>query len=89
MSNSNPQPETADAAPEMAWPLTIVTRKLRFQYRNWRGEWQRRDVEPIAIWFGATKWHPESQWLMRATDLAKGEIRDFAMHDMTGATYGE
>ncbi len=50
-------------------------------YRNYRGEVDQRTVEPIYIWFGSTKYHPEPGWLMHAKDLAKGERRDFALAD--------
>lgn len=76
-------------SPEMTCPLGLATRRIAFSYRNWRGEFARREAEPIAIWYGSTPFHPEMQWLMRATDLAKGEVRDFAMRDMCEVHYGE
>lgn len=57
---------------------------LRFTYRNWRGEVAERRVEPRFIWFGATEYHPEPQWLLNAYDLDRPgyQERDFAMRDM-------
>lgn len=60
------------AAAEMRVPL-IVT------YRNWRGEVSERRILPILIRYGTSKWHPEPQWLMLATDVDKGEEREFAL----------
>lgn len=63
--------------------LAMVGDAIRFTYRNYQGEVSERIVERPSIWFGATKWHPEPQWLMCATDLQKGALRDFAMCDMS------
>jgi predicted DNA-binding transcriptional regulator YafY len=51
-------------------------------YTNHRNETARRRIQPLRIWFGSTEWHPEPQWLMSATDLDKGAVRDFAMQDI-------
>lgn len=56
--------------------------EVEFGYRNRRGEGVRRRVRPIALWFGATRWHPEPQWLLRAVDLERGVPRDFALADI-------
>ncbi len=55
---------------------------LKFVYKNWKGEIQGREVQPIKIWYGSTKWHPEEQWFLKAKDVAKGEVRDFALIDI-------
>jgi predicted DNA-binding transcriptional regulator YafY len=66
---------------------------LRILYRNYRGETSSRTVLPKRIWFGATEWHPEPQWLMDATDLEKDSERSFAMQDILqierGTTTGD
>lgn len=57
-------------------------------YRNWRGEVARRRIaldviaygnEATSLRFGSTEWHPETQWLLSATDVDKGVRRVFAM----------
>lgn len=55
---------------------------LSFRYRNYRGEVSVRTVRPLNIYFGSTEWHPEPQWLLAATDIEKGERRDFAIKDI-------
>lgn len=55
---------------------------LEFDYTNWRGERGRRRVYPLYLWWGSTEWHPESGWLLHATDLDKGAERDFALMDI-------
>lgn len=58
--------------------------ELFFDYVNYRGEKSSRRVQPHSIRFGSSEYHQKPQWLMLATDLAKNEIREFAMQDMTG-----
>jgi ribonuclease HI len=56
---------------------------LSVTYTNYRGETRQRTIEPKSVWFGSTEWHPEEQWLLKATDIEKGEERDFALKDIT------
>ena len=51
-------------------------------YTNWKGVTATRTIQPIEIWFGATDYHPDEQWLLKALDIDKGEQRDFAMQDI-------
>lgn len=55
---------------------------LEFGYTNWKGEFGRRRVQPIRWYHGSTEWHPDPQWLMKAYDTDKKEIRVFAVKDM-------
>lgn len=41
-----------------------------------------RTVVPQEIWFGSNEWHKVDQWMMRALDIEKGEVRDFALVDI-------
>jgi hypothetical protein len=50
-------------------------------YTNWRGETAVRTILPMSVWYGATKWHPEPQWLLKAVDVHRGAERDFALAD--------
>lgn len=54
-------------------------KQLRITYTNWKRETRERLIEPIEIWFGSTRWHPDEQWLLKAIDVEKQEERDFAM----------
>lgn len=56
-------------------------------YTNWRGEFARRRVVPIRVWFGSTEWHPEPQSLLRVWDMDKGALRDFALLDIGEPRY--
>lgn len=49
-------------------------------YTNYRGERDNsRLIKPIRIEFGSNEWHPEPQYLLYAFDLAKNDVRHFAM----------
>lgn len=54
---------------------------LEFTYRNWRGETRTRQACPLGLRWGSSRYHPETQWLLRATDLEKDEEREFALKD--------
>ena len=69
--------------------LSVATRRITFEYTNWRGETRTRTVEPADVWFGRNEWHLEPQWFMTAADIEKGAMRDFAMRDMKEVRYAE
>jgi hypothetical protein len=56
--------------------------KVNILYTNYRGETDVRAIIPIKIWFGATDWHPEAQWLLDAVDIKKSANRSFALKDI-------
>lgn len=55
---------------------------VRILYTNYKGETAYRNIVPEKIWFGATEWHPEPQWLLDALDLEKNALRNFALKDL-------
>lgn len=59
-------------------------KQITITYTNWKHETRERLIEPIEIWYGSTRWHPDEQWLLKATDVKKGEERDFAMTQISG-----
>lgn len=58
---------------------------------NWKGVTGERTIVPRAIWFGATEWHPEPQWLLAAWDVEKDALRDFSLASIVPLVkkYGE
>lgn len=48
-------------------------------YTNWRGETRPRTLQPQYAWYGATRWHTDPQWLLRAVDCEDGTTKDFAL----------
>lgn len=59
-----------------------TTKELKFKYKNWQGKKTARRVEPIKVWYGKTKWHNKKQWFLKAGDVDKNEVRDFAVKDI-------
>lgn len=55
---------------------------VTFTYTNHRGETAQRRIVPGDLYFGSTEFHPERQWLLKAFDMDKLTIRDFAMKDI-------
>ncbi len=55
---------------------------LIFKYKNWEGKTAEREVEPIKVWYGETKWHKGKQWFLKAVDVKKNAERDFALRDV-------
>jgi predicted DNA-binding transcriptional regulator YafY len=60
----------------------VAARVVRILYTNYRNETSVRTILPQRIWFGATPWHKEPQWLLDALDVEKGEQRSFALADV-------
>lgn len=55
---------------------------MEFDYKNWKGETNKRTVVPYEIWFGSTEFHKEEQWFLRAFDVDKYAERNFALKDV-------
>lgn len=53
--------------------------EVTIDYTNWRGARSMRRVRPVSIVYENNEWHPETQWLLYAIDLEKGEERCFAL----------
>jgi hypothetical protein len=48
-------------------------------YTNWRGERRTRRITPMNVCFDVNEYHPKPQWLLHAHDVAKDELRVFAL----------
>lgn len=55
---------------------------VEIDYTNYRGERTIRHILPLAWRFGHTEYHTEDQWLLRALDLDKQALRDYAVADI-------
>lgn len=51
-------------------------------YTNHWGERGEHKIQPATIWWGSTAWHPETQWLLTAIDVAKRQTHTFAMKNV-------
>lgn len=58
----------------------------RGEYTNYRGETRWRWFVPVELWTGSTEWHPEPQLLIKAYDVDKKAIRDFAVKSFRPGT---
>lgn len=58
-----------------------MSREIDVEYTNWRGAKRQRRIIPVSIRFGATKWHPQPQWLLSAIDTETNSVKDFALMD--------
>lgn len=59
-----------------------ISRDLRIWYTNWKGVRKERVIQPISLFFGSNRWHPEIQWLVVAWDVEKKVSRTFALKQM-------
>lgn len=55
--------------------------KLRFYYTNYKGHSSYRTVAQPSIYYGSTEYHKKEQWLLKAYDCDKEDIRVFALED--------
>jgi predicted DNA-binding transcriptional regulator YafY len=55
---------------------------IRFRYKNWQGVVAERTARVVSLVYGSTEWHPEPQWLLRAFDFERQDVRLFALRDM-------
>jgi predicted DNA-binding transcriptional regulator YafY len=69
------EPEKQNAVLDESCVVQIV-------YTNYKGETAIRQILPQRMWYGATEWHPEKQWLLDAIDVEKNALRAFAMKDI-------
>jgi predicted DNA-binding transcriptional regulator YafY len=60
----------------------VGAKECTFRYRNYKGEEGMRRVIPGRIYWDASEWHPEPQWLFDAWDLDKEAHRTFALKDV-------
>lgn len=60
---------------------------IRFTYKNHEGTTDERHAVPLEIHYGSNEWHKEPQYFLRAYDLDRKAIRDFALANiLTGMT---
>lgn len=57
-------------------------RAVWIDYTNFRGKRSVRRIKPLTISFEKNEWHPETQWLLEAVDLERGEMRTFALKNI-------
>ncbi len=63
-----------------------MSKEVMIAYTNWRGERRNRPVMPLSIAWTSSKWHPEEQWVLIATDLEDGKQKEFPLANIHGWT---
>jgi len=56
---------------------------IKVQYTNYRGETAIRTIIPSRVFWGATEYHPEEQWLLEVYDVERKATRIYALKDIT------
>lgn len=74
---TDPEPDHLTTRP----PLGAPGHRLDLIYTNHRGETRRREVIPVAIYWGESKHHPHKQWLLECWDIEKRAERTYALKD--------
>ena len=62
--------------------MTDPQKLIQIDYTNWRGIRSIRTICPLRLEFENSEWHPETQWVLYAIDVEKGEERAFALKDI-------
>lgn len=56
---------------------------IRFFYKNWKGQCGYRTIQGVPMfWYGESAYHKGKQWFIKAYDVEKQDIRDFAVVDI-------
>jgi predicted DNA-binding transcriptional regulator YafY len=53
--------------------------EVMIDYSNYKGERSLRRIRPLRVVFENNEWHPETQWILEAVDIDKGQERGFAI----------
>jgi predicted DNA-binding transcriptional regulator YafY len=56
--------------------------EVLIDYTNYHGERSKRLVRPLSVAFENSEWHPDTQWILHAIDVERGETREFALKDI-------
>ncbi|WAW11539.1 hypothetical protein vBAcePPAc_0162 [Aeromonas phage vB_AceP_PAc] len=67
----------------------IFGQQTQFEYINYKGIKSTRNVIPMSLYFGATEFHPENQWLIVAYDLDRQCERTFALKDIVVGSFAD
>jgi len=57
---------------------------VTIDYKNWKGERRKREVFPLEIWYGETRFHNGRQWFLKALNLEDNVEKDFCLADIQG-----
>ena len=60
----------------------MINDYVKIRYTNYRHITSERIIQPTAMCFTSTEWHPEMQWILFAYDVSKHAQRGFAIKDI-------
>lgn len=59
--------------------MADLRQEVLIDYTNWQHKRSMRRIRPLRLVFENNEWHPETQWLLEAFDVGRGEVRTFAL----------
>lgn len=59
--------------------MTVELKIVEIDYTNWRGERRWRMILPSDLRFENNEWHPDTQWMLYATDVEDGKLKGFTL----------
>lgn len=60
----------------------VFAPRVIIDYTNHKGVRFSREIVPIRLWYGTSNWHSGEQYFLAAFDIAKDDVRDFAVADI-------
>lgn len=73
---------TSDGQAMHSGQASFYRPQVTIDYTNWRGVRSQRRIQPRVLHWGQSEYHPEPQFLLRAWDVEKRAMREFAMKDI-------
>jgi hypothetical protein len=56
----------------------VLNESIHVYYTNHEGKRRIRNLVPLGLRYGSTKWHPQEQLLIKCLDLENQEVREFS-----------
>ena len=60
----------------------VLNNPIEIKYKNWKGKVSNRIITPIKLRYGESEFHKGNQWILKAWDINKSAVREFAINDI-------
>ena len=60
----------------------VLNNPIEIKYKNWKGKVGNRIITPIKLRYGESEFHKGNQWILKAWDVSKSAVREFAINDI-------
>ena len=60
----------------------VLDNPIEIKYKNWKGKVGNRIITPIKLRYGESEFHKGNQWILKAWDISKSAVREFAINDI-------